>query len=505
MGAKMLLSAALIHQRLLRDVALTCRGVLQNDVLYGRPEFATLGTSEFLSGHLYVGTSDNLPRYPTLSRGVMLVCVGGNPPAAFLSNRCACLVVSDRTDIFTVFNALTAIFNEFDAWDEELIRASDVAGDMRELLALGEQKLDNPMLLLDEDLYYLAYSSQFDEDEQLAAFLPDENGYADVSEVAVPELQRQYDMVSRELVHMHTPYELFSSNLFVGDEYQGSLTLACVNRPFDESDGFILSHFARRIEDSMRRNPILRFSKDDAIKSIVHNLVRSYPVEAGDWARLEKAPHEEWFVCAKVQLRSESRKIPADYICNAFERGVHGCIAFPHAGSIVTVVNGSTEWVNSGDVIFDLLRIAESVDVVMGLGTFFKDLSQTRAYYRQASIALDYGLERGGDEGLYLFDRFAVDYMVEHCSGEFSNEMLYRRGLDRLVEHDKTAQSEYVRTLRTYLDNNMRVSETARALFIHRTSLMARLKHIEKIISADLDNPDDRLQLMINLRAMERD
>lgn len=500
----MRLNSSLIFERLQQVVALECRGVLQSDVLYGRPEFATRITSEFAAGNVYVATADNLPRYPSLEKGVLLVCVGGNPPAAFLSNRCTCLIVTDRSDIFTVFNALTAIFNEFDAWDDELVRASDVAGDMDELLQIGEQKLDNPMLLLDEELYYLAYSRQFDEDDSLAAYRPDENGYADVKEVSVPDLQRQYDMVSRELVHMRAAHELVSSNLFVNDVYAGSLTLSCVNRPFVEADGFILSHFARRIEDSMRRNPVLRFNKSDAIKNIVHNLVRSYPVEADDWTRLENAPHEECFVCAKAQLRNDTRKIPAEYICNAFEGTVHGCIAFPHAGNIVAVINCTEQWLESGELHYDLLRVSKSADVVIGVGNVFKDLSQTRSYYRQASIALDRGLELGGDEGLYLFDRFAVDYMVEHCSGEFSDEMLYRRGLDRLVEHDKRSQTDYVETLRTFLDNNMRVTETARALFIHRTSLMARLKHIEKIVSADLDNPDDRLQLMINLRAMER-
>lgn len=132
----MKLSASLAYKSMQQVVELECRGVLHNDVLYGRPEFATRGTGEFLSGHLYVGTADNLPRYPTLRERVMLVCVDGNPPAAFLSSRCTCLVVTDRTDFFTVFNALTAIFNEFDAWDEELVRASDVAGDLQELLAI---------------------------------------------------------------------------------------------------------------------------------------------------------------------------------------------------------------------------------------------------------------------------------------------------------------------------------------------------------------------------------
>ena len=363
--------------------------------------------------------------------------------------------------------------------------------------------LDNPMLLLDCDFFYLAYSDQLSTDEKLSSFLPDANGYANMRAVSDVMSRKPTDMSSRKLVHMITDYELVTSNLFVNDSYQGSLTLVCANRDFADSDGFILEHFARRIEDSMRHNPVLRFTKSDVIRSLVHNLVSGYPVDADDWDRINNAPHESCFICAKAQLRNDARKIPTEYICRTFEEGVRGCIAFPHAGSIVAVVNCSEEWASSGNLYYDLLGVVSDVDIAIGVGSTFTDLSLTRSYYRQASIALDKGLAMGGDEGMYLFDRFAVDYMVEHSSGEFPDEMLFRRGLDKLLEHDRASQTDYIQTLRTYLDNNMHVTETARALYIHRTSLMARLKRIEAIISADLANPEDRLQLMINLRAIE--
>ena len=82
--------------------------------------------------------------------------------------------------------------------------------------------------------------------------------------------------------------------------------------------------------------------------------------------------------------------------------------------------------------------------------------------------------------------------------------MTYVKGLQRVIDHDAHSQTDYVKTLRTYLDNNMNIAQTARDLFIHRTSLIARLERIASLLDIDLDNPNDRLQLAINLRMLSQ-
>ena len=80
--------------------------------------------------------------------------------------------------------------------------------------------------------------------------------------------------------------------------------------------------------------------------------------------------------------------------------------------------------------------------------------------------------------------------------------MYYPDGLRRLIEHDKDSSISYVDTLRTYLNNHMAVTKTARDLFIHRSTLLERLVRIRDILKEDLTDPDIRLQIQILLRAL---
>ena len=65
------------------------------------------------------------------------------------------------------------------------------------------------------------------------------------------------------------------------------------------------------------------------------------------------------------------------------------------------------------------------------------------------------------------------------------------------MEFNKTAQIDYVETLHVYLENERSISQTAKALYIHRSTLIERLERIKSILQADLDDPKQRTELYL--------
>jgi DNA-binding PucR family transcriptional regulator len=49
----------------------------------------------------------------------------------------------------------------------------------------------------------------------------------------------------------------------------------------------------------------------------------------------------------------------------------------------------------------------------------------------------------------------------------------------------------------------MNITQTAKELFIHRSTLLERLKHIEDLLQLDLKHPDVRLYLNMTLKIIE--
>ena len=69
--------------------------------------------------------------------------------------------------------------------------------------------------------------------------------------------------------------------------------------------------------------------------------------------------------------------------------------------------------------------------------------------------------------------------------------------------HDNAGGISYIETLKVFLDENMSYAKAARKLFIHRSTLIERIERIEKELSVDLEDPDQRLRLLLILKALE--
>jgi DNA-binding PucR family transcriptional regulator len=66
-------------------------------------------------------------------------------------------------------------------------------------------------------------------------------------------------------------------------------------------------------------------------------------------------------------------------------------------------------------------------------------------------------------------------------------------------EYDKNHNTQYVLTLKTYIDQKFNATHAAKKMFIHRTTLLERLNKISTFINMDLDDPRNCLYLMIAL------
>ena len=71
------------------------------------------------------------------------------------------------------------------------------------------------------------------------------------------------------------------------------------------------------------------------------------------------------------------------------------------------------------------------------------------------------------------------------------------------MEHDRQSHVSYLQTLKIYLQQQMNLSQTAAQLYIHRTTLLERLKRIEAMLGEDLNDPDVRLYLLLVLQQLD--
>ena len=450
---------------------------------------------EFEENSLYIAQTEQLPGNPIFRDGAVVICVGSAPPVVYTSGNCSCLVV-ENGELVTVNNTVLDIFERFDNWDRALHEVLETNADIQKMLDLSFSVFENPMVVIDAEFHFLAYSAIINRRDDLAVFRPDENNMFQKQYLSISLRDTNYNTGRREPFLMICDGNThFSVNLYQGETYIGNLKIAFVLRPFRTGDNILCQYFAKLVEQAVARLHDLSDGQGDRLEHIFRMLLQGKPLSNLERQFITVRLSHSAFQCMKlVRGKRARRKVPLTYYSDQLEKTFPGSAAFEFDGAIVAMLCQSEFF--SQQRLSDFLR---KLDLSAGVSNPFRfeKTMQLRYYYRQANIALEIGASNGKPQRLFYFRDHTLTYMLFHSLGEFPLALFDTTGFPALVEHNRTAQIDYIETLDVYLKNERNLAKTAKELYIHRSTLMDRLARINAILDVDLDDPDQRLELMI--------
>jgi len=75
--------------------------------------------------------------------------------------------------------------------------------------------------------------------------------------------------------------------------------------------------------------------------------------------------------------------------------------------------------------------------------------------------------------------------------------------LEQIIAHDREHGTDYVRTLRAFLNHMGRLPQAAKELNVHRNTLEYLIARIGEVAAVDVTDPDTRLALELGLRVLQ--
>ena len=175
------------------------------------------------------------------------------------------------------------------------------------------------------------------------------------------------------------------------------------------------------------------------------------------------------------------------------------CI-LPDSKDFAWIINMTRGGVGTREVRQYLTGFIREHMMQVGLSNPMSGLSGLANLYQQACAVLTIGLRKDPHLWLFEFSDYLLDYIFDKFSCELSAEQAVHRGIYRLMAYDSENSTDYVETLKTYIENQFNASLAAEKLFVHRSTFLRRIHRIEEIAGLRLDNPDEILHIMISLR-----
>lgn len=119
--------------------------------------------------------------------------------------------------------------------------------------------------------------------------------------------------------------------------------------------------------------------------------------------------------------------------------------------------------------------------------------------FDQAFAAMGKLREIRAKKGVCCFSNVHLFEWLEYFSGKNNSLSFAYDVLKPLIAYDSFHSSEYLHTLRTFLTNEGRISETSARLFIHRHTLNKRIEKISNLCAADFSDYFSRLHYSLAL------
>ncbi|MGI6226735.1 MAG: PucR family transcriptional regulator ligand-binding domain-containing protein [Peptococcales bacterium] len=141
-----------------------------------------------------------------------------------------------------------------------------------------------------------------------------------------------------------------------------------------------------------------------------------------------------------------------------------------------------------------------SICLSIGISRPISHIKNFKNGYEEASQALWVGRAAWGKGKIYHYDQLGIYRLLfSHKDQEFLIKF-YREFIEPLVIYDLKNGTDMVKTLEQYYYCNSNVMLTAESLYIHRNTLNYRLKRIKEILALDIDEPEQKICLIMAMK-----
>ncbi|KFZ43092.1 transcriptional regulator [Anoxybacillus flavithermus] len=137
-------------------------------------------------------------------------------------------------------------------------------------------------------------------------------------------------------------------------------------------------------------------------------------------------------------------------------------------------------------------------DVFVGIGNEYSELQRLRDSYKEAMEVIH--LKKHIAEPLpHIYSNLGIYRIVPLIYEQYKQRRYKNEPLLKLKKHDEQHGTEFLHTLRAYIQHDCNIKQTAESLYIHPNTLNYRLKRMQAIASLPLDDFEQRAMLYIDL------
>ncbi len=504
----MRLSVCLLLQELEQHYRIKMPKTTATRLVLQRPRLYT-GEERLIPERVYIGNASELA---ALQRAVpadtLLLCIGESAHLSALSYDNVCYVYDD-VSLYGLLNAVQGVFDFYDHWESVLQNSVSGKETLANLLNASFEVFHNPIFVNASDFFLVAYSNIIEDSKSMELLTDPIQSYETMSILKLDPFFNQArgftDVFS--MPDYLTGYRELCVNLFEHKTFAYRVRVPEILAPLPEGYDALLRYLADYIQLALRQADISEAHRSFSLESL---LIGALNQEIRSFAQIERGfsdfgwdPQGEYcFLCIKPAAADRENQT-LHFICDYFEKLIDGAYAFVYKDRIAVLIYLGRFGGTQDEAIDRAVLFLRDSYLKTGVSTAFFGALDLANRFEQARLALELGEKRRPERWLHRFQDYALDYVAERCMDGLPVELICSPAIMTLKRHDAAHETDYLNTLRLYLDSGLNAVQTAKQLYIHRSTFLYRLEKIAEMTGIDLDDRDTRLYLAFSFRLLD--
>lgn len=420
------------------------------------------------------------------------------------------VALENLEEIAEFMNDMQEIFDTADGWERKIHDLMLEHVGMERLLQVTSEFLQNPLTVIGLDFTFVAeagskylpprarlYTDEGLNVEYVNALLQNET-YREMADTHETVMFPAYISGCRSM----------NRNLFVDEKATHRLILTECRVEITQGVICVLDILSEKLEFLLAHEE----EETDPDRDIEQIFVRVLSDRTADYMQISRELSElGWggnheYMCLILQITYlNQQNLSTKAISRYIKKKLGDSVSFLYQDEIVVFFDLTRLGMNQEEVAGKLVYFIRDTYLKAGYSRVMTGHMNLRRQYVQAKTALDVGSRKKPYLWIHYFSQVAMTYILEQATKRLPGTMICHEGLLELKKHDEENQTQYMETLRVYLEQHLSATQAARELFIHRSTFLYRLDRIREILQSDLDDAEEIFYLELSFRLLEQE
>lgn len=407
------------------------------------------------------------------------------------------MLLLDTTDLDGVLNCVLDALTFYTGWDNTMLNLLTSGAMLQDLFDASQDVLGRPAFLLDTYQRHLAHTSNYgigEVDELWDLIL--QYGSCDM-DFLLKLNQTDPGRAKRQGLYVYEtdllPHKAYNHNFSLQGNFLGSATMIPLHGPITEGelDCFLLfcAYIQKWFETHIQEQHAL------ILESQLRAVISDRDANADDLRRrllLLGFQETDSLIFIKLDAPLKPYNIN-EHLSRSLNIAFSHILAATVELSVCLLCNISRcSLEETKQALVPWLKNSKYYGTI---GTFFTLQDSVYDSYRYVKVTSLYVKKEVGE----LYD--GKDYVLSYLFSEMKRTAaptLLHPALSLLGEYDRQHSTDFYETLYQYLKNDRSIAETARAMNLHRNTLLYRLKRLEELVTEDFSDSMVRLYLLLS-------